>query len=93
VSVYVDPLKDWGWRLGPSCHMFADTDDELHAMAEKIGMKRAWSQEMDHPRQYAHHYDLVGSRRSRAVKEGAVEVTFREYGALMLPRLVQEPPQ
>lgn len=53
----------------------------------------AWAQEMDHPRQYAHHYDLVGSRRSRAVRGGAVEVTFREYGAMMLGRLVQEPPQ
>jgi hypothetical protein len=81
MSVYVDPLKDWGWRLGPSCHMTADTDDELHAMAAAIGMKRSWAQDMDQPSQAMHHYDLVASRRRRAVAKGAIEVSFREWAA------------
>jgi hypothetical protein len=59
--------------------MTADTDEELHAMAEAIGMKRSWAQTMDHPRQSHHHYDLVASKRKRAVALGAVEVTFEEW--------------
>lgn len=70
MAVYVDALTDYGWRLGASCHMFADSLDELHAMADKIGMKRSWFQNKNgRP-----HYDLVKSRRDRAVKLGAIEL-------------------
>lgn len=73
MSVYVDPLIDYGWRLGPSCHMFADTLEELHDMAKRIGMKRAWFQD----KETLPHYDLVKSRRDKAVALGAVEVSIR----------------
>lgn len=74
MSVYVDRLRHRGWRLGrgvpvQSCHMIADTLEELHAMAARIGMKRAWFQPKSFP-----HYDLVRSRRERAVAAGAVEL-------------------
>ena len=77
MGVYVDALIDYGWKLGPSCHMTADTLDELHAMAEKIGMKRSWFQlgKNDIP-----HYDLVASKRRLAVKNGAIELTRNEAG-------------
>jgi len=68
MSVYVDQLADHGWRLGKSCHMIADTLEELHAMAERIGMKRAWFQPKSFP-----HYDLVASRRKRAIAAGAID--------------------
>lgn len=77
MSVYVDPLIDYGWKLGPSCHMVADTLEELHAMAEKIGMKRSWFQDKEHSMP---HYDLVASKRKLAVQNGAVELTRREAG-------------
>lgn len=71
--IYVDTLLDYGWKLGPSCHMFADTLEELHGMASKIGMKRSWFQDKeDLP-----HYDLVKSKRDRAIKLGAKEVGWR----------------
>lgn len=72
MSVYVDPLMNHGWRLGPSCHMYADTLDELHAMARKIGLKLKWfqCQKAAFP-----HYDLVESRRYYAVLYGAIEHT------------------
>lgn len=76
MSVYVDPLIDCGWKLGPSCHMTADTLDELHAMADKIGMKRSWFQKGG--KQEIPHYDLVGSKRNLAVKNGAIELTRNE---------------
>lgn len=73
--VYVDPLRNWGWTHGPSCHLIADTLDELHAFAAKLGMRRAWFQE--HGR-YP-HYDLAATRRERAVRLGAVELDARAF--------------
>lgn len=77
MTVYVDTLTDWGWKLGRSCHMIADSDEELHAFAKSIGLKREWFQP---PRDNMYgfpHYDLTARRRSQAVRKGAVEVDRR----------------
>ncbi len=75
MPVYVDALINYGWKLGPSCHMIADTLEELHQMADKIGMKRSWFQsgKVDMP-----HYDLVESKRKLAIKNGAVEISRKQ---------------
>lgn len=82
MAVYVDALVNWGWKIRgratPSCHMFADTDDELHAMATAIGLKRSWAQRMSDPLQMRRHYDLVPSKRAAAVESGAIEISLRE---------------
>jgi hypothetical protein len=89
MSVYVDGLQIWpnarGIFRSGSCHMAADTLDELHAMARKIGMRRSWFQDKNprHP-----HYDLVKSRRDKAVSLGAIEVTGRDI--IMLWRAQRE---
>lgn len=57
------------------CHMWADTLDELHAMAEHIGMRRAWFQ--NKPK--FPHYDLTPGRRAAAIRAGAVPRSLREY--------------
>lgn len=79
MAVYVDPLRDYGvkiGRIGPYwCHMTADTPDELHAFADRIGMKRAWAQHEGRP---TVHYDLVPTRRAAAIRLGAIEVTSRQ---------------
>lgn len=76
MTCYVDPLARNGWRLGPNCHLFTDGDlQELHALAGRIGMKRAWFQPF--PQHSVPHYDLTASRRAAAVKCGAVEVDRR----------------
>jgi hypothetical protein len=78
--VYVDELIDWGWRLGHSCHMLPHPDHtdlalaELHEMAEKIGLKRAWFQNKRWP-----HYDLTGSKRRLALAAGAVSIKGTHY--------------
>lgn len=72
MPVYVDSLIDYGWKLGPSCHLTADTIEELHEMADKIGMKRSWFQ--TGKRDDLPHYDLVKSRRDKAIKLGAVVI-------------------
>jgi hypothetical protein len=86
MPVYVDPLMEHGgsatFRWTTSCHMYADTLDELHTMAAAIGMKRAWFQ--DKPSMP--HYDLVPARRAKAVKLGAVEHTRYEMVEFMRKR-------
>jgi hypothetical protein len=73
-NIYVDPVMDHGWRLGPSCHMTTDGSLEaLHAFAVSIGLKREWFQPC--PPSSIDHYDLTESRRRRAVELGAVELT------------------
>jgi hypothetical protein len=78
MTVYVDPLAEWGWRPHgvpvKSCHMFTDTVelDDLHAMALHIGMRREWFQD----KRSAPHYDLTPERRAAAVEAGAVEVPW-----------------
>ena len=53
--------------------MIADTPDELHAMADKIGVARKWFQCMaSFP-----HYDIAQSKRALAVQYGAVELQSR----------------
>lgn len=52
------------------CHMVADTLDELHAMADKIGIRREWFQENSS----LPHYDVSLSRRTIAVQFGAIEI-------------------
>lgn len=70
MSVYVEPLHNWGWKYGPSCHLVADSLSELHEFAGKLGMLRSWFQDKDVP-----HYDLIASKRKLAVMLGAIELT------------------
>ena len=80
--IYVDPLMDFGWvlrgRKTKSCHMTADwgSVEDLHRMAEAIGMKRAWFQPWPHSS--IDHYDLTPSRRAAAVALGVKELTRQE---------------
>lgn len=75
MAVWVDPLKDWGWRLGPSCHMTADTKAELVEFAVSIGLQARWFQDDDR----LWHFDLTASRRRAAVKAGAIECEYHEF--------------
>lgn len=59
------------------CHMWCEPGEEeqLHELATKIGMRRAWYQ----PHRLAGHYDLVPTRRAAAIEAGAIETDFREW--------------
>ncbi|KKM68606.1 hypothetical protein LCGC14_1459210 [marine sediment metagenome] len=70
MSVYVDWLMKHGFRYGESCHLTADTEEELHEFAAKIGMRRQWCH-----RGSQVHYDLTKNKRAQAVKLGAFELT------------------
>lgn len=79
MTVYVDEFRKWGptrlsiFRAGSS-HLTADTVEELHALADRIGLQREWFQ--PHPRHP--HYDLTERRRTAAIAAGAVFVCARE---------------
>lgn len=84
MSVYVDPLAR-RMAIGPEarrvgakyghrwCHLFADSAEELHVFAAKIGLRRSWFQV--HPS--VNHYDLVPPRREAAVAADAIELDRR----------------
>jgi hypothetical protein len=90
VTVYLD---DWRQRarLGPVddrwSHLVADSDEELHAFAARLGMRRQWFQDKA-GRPHHGHYDLPERARSDAVALGAVEITWREMGRLLRSRRV-----
>jgi hypothetical protein len=66
MSVYVDPVCQNGWRLGPNCHMYASSPEELHAFAARLGLKRSWFQDKRVP-----HYDLTVRKHAMALSLGA----------------------
>ncbi len=96
MTVYVDDLFEATPRTAQArshgrrwCHMEADTEAELDAMARKIGLKVAYKQNGDRWLPWRTHYDLVPSKRALAVRYGAVELTSREMGARAV-RLMEE---
>ncbi|MEO8021117.1 DUF4031 domain-containing protein [Polaromonas sp.] len=82
MPVYVDDMKAKFGRM-VMCHMLADTDDELHAMAARIGVSRRWHQA---PPKHDSHYDIALSMRAKAVAAGAVEITWRQAGCMTVRR-------
>jgi len=79
MAVYVDSAKN-GYGRMKVCHMIADTPEDRHSMAAKIGVARRWFQEMaSFP-----HYDIAQSKRALAISHGAVEVSsVRDMGLRM----------
>jgi len=76
MAVYVDNLRDYGWRHGPSCHLIADTVDELMDFAVGMGLRPEWFQAKSTP-----HFDLTADGRKAAVAHGAVELNQRQLVA------------
>lgn len=74
MTVYVDDMKAT-FRHMVMCHMIATTEQELHAMADRIGVARKWHQ--------GDHYDIALSKQKLAIGYGAVPITWRQAGAMM----------
>lgn len=82
MTVYVDDMRAPFGRL-IMCHMLADTDAELHTMADRIGVARRWHQA---PPRHDSHYDIALSKRALAVRAGAVEITWRQAASMNMRR-------
>jgi len=74
MAVYVDNAQI-PWGRGRWSHMTADTIDELHMFAQKIGMRREWFQDKAHHP----HYDVTMSRRKIALEAGAISLDRKAY--------------
>ncbi|HEC66154.1 MAG TPA: DUF4031 domain-containing protein [bacterium] len=71
--VYVDNMKA-PYRRMLMCHMAADTVEELHEMADHIGIQRKWFQ--NKPR--FPHYDICQTKKALAIGAGAIAITQKE---------------
>lgn len=79
MAAYVDDMRA-PFRRMVLCHLVADTLDELHAMADRIGVARRWYQ--GPPLTPWPHYDICQSKRTLAVQAGAMEIRWREAPAI-----------
>ncbi len=88
MTVYLD---DWRQpaRLGKVAdrwsHLVADTEEELHAFAARLGMRREWFQHKQHRPHHA-HYDVPERARREVLEMGAVAVSWRELGRMLRSR-------
>ncbi|GAA0550055.1 hypothetical protein GCM10010172_35150 [Paractinoplanes ferrugineus] len=100
MTVYVDNFRapaTVGRIRGRWSHLTADSPDELHAFAARLGHRRDWFQARC---KYARcptvdgvcahfHYDVVDRNRTAAIALGAVPIDLREMGALVSARRPQ----
>ena len=77
MAVYVD-LDIFHWRGKMWAHLIADTDEELHKLAESIGLKRGWFQNKKITT--IPHYDITSSKRKQAIAVGALEIDRDRMG-------------
>ena len=77
MTVYVNKLRT---RYGglTLCHLLADSVEELHAAAKKLGVEPQLFQKDGMP-----HYDLSLKKRDLAIKAGAKVIDREELAGLM----------
>lgn len=68
MTVYVDDYKGKFHRMVMS-HLFADSVGELHAFADRLGLRREWFQQGSIP-----HYDVSQTMRRAALETGATHL-------------------
>lgn len=74
-DMYKTPIGEFrGMKMS---HMVADTKEELLQMADAIGVHRKWIQKENTP---SEHFDICVSKRAKAIKAGAVEISYRDLG-------------
>jgi hypothetical protein len=97
MTVYVDNYRrpaTVGRIRGRWSHLTADTPEELHAFAARLGQRPEWFQARckhaacpTRDGVCAHfHYDVVDARRAKAIELGAKSIDLREMGALISAR-------
>ena len=70
MTVYVDSAN-LPYRRMIMCHMLADTEEELEAMAKTIGVQLKWWQ---YKGTYKSHFDICQTKKALAIKAGAIEI-------------------
>jgi len=79
MALYVDPLMPCEptpqWRYRKSCHLFADTDEELHEFARRHGI---WKCNFHENTPIGNYYLLNWSSRWWAVFNGAKALNAKQ---------------
>ncbi|MFJ8687381.1 DUF4031 domain-containing protein [Micromonospora wenchangensis] len=97
MTVYVDNFRapaTVGRIRGRWSHLTADTVEELHEFADRLGHRREWFQARckhgscpTRDGVCVHwHYDVVDRKRTEAIALGAQPIDIREMGALISAR-------
>ena len=85
MTVYVADMNAKYGRM-IMVHMLSDSDNELHQMADKIGVNRKWWQSPE--KTSGSHYDICLSKKAKAIQYGAIEITWRQAGAMNFRRKI-----
>jgi hypothetical protein len=86
MAVYVDDMyKNEIGKFGrmKMSHLIADTQEELLAMVDKIGVQRRWIQDKG---TWQEHFDIGMSKRELAIKHGALEISMFDTGKMTMQR-------
>jgi len=84
MTVYIDDMYRYAigqFKGMKMSHMISDEEDELHIMAARLGLRRAWHQ--------GDHYDVPLDARARAIALGAVEITYRQASAMRRRQVIE----
>lgn len=92
VAVYVDDCRI-PWRGREWSHMTADTDEELHAFADRLGLGQVRFHHKP-ARCWQDHYDVAEAKRAQAIRLGAKPITRREAAQMLRAKrlALSEPP-
>lgn len=86
MAVYIDDFyKTDGshFRRMKISHLIADSREELFAITDKLKLKRKYLQKENTSHE---HFDVCMSKRKEAIKLGAIEVSYRRLGAMVMNR-------
>jgi hypothetical protein len=95
MTIYVDNTRipaRVGRTTGRWSHLTADTIDELHTFAERIGLRRSWFQTCKRKcgpegQPCPHwHYDVTDSKRTEALVAGAQPIDLRQWSEIIRAR-------
>jgi hypothetical protein len=84
MAVYVDDSRI-PWRGHEWSHLIADTTDELHAFAGRVGLQRALFHRRP-ARPWKDHYDVPEAKRRLAIAQGARPISCREAAEMLRAR-------
>lgn len=83
--IYVDEIKTY--PKGMFCHMWStENEEDLHAFAKKINVKKSWFHVSTGISGKFPHYDLTPTQRQAALEQGAESMSLAAY---LRPKIVE----
>ena len=84
MAVYVDDFRV-PWRGDKWSHLIADTSEELHAFAARLGLHRSRFQHKP-ARPWKDHYDVPEAKRQQAIGLGARPIPVAQAAQIVQAR-------